>query len=265
MAAQFRITLFFEVGGDGWSESYHSSLQNPTTVVTQAITLVGLRIQMLPANIDLTHVRISDDLIFRDIYFDFLTLPVNGTYVGVPQLPPWNALLIKMQGTDARFIRNLFLRGIPTDQVSGQTFTPQKTWLTAYNAYLNYLTGGGFAIKAKDVTQVKQPIASVSATGVVAMQSAIPGLTGVPPNNLVEILGVKRSLSPTRVYQLASFTSTSAFSLRGWPNLLLANQGYFRLQLTVLATVIKVANGGITERRVGRPFGVPRGRRAIVR
>jgi hypothetical protein len=268
--AQFRITCFFEVGGDGWSESIHSSLTNPVNVVTQAQLYATYRMQLAPQAVDLVHVRISDDQIFRDIYLDPFLLPLSGTYSAGPtvsNLPPWNALLLKMQAIASPTInRNLFLRGIPQDQVSGNAFTPTPSFLAALNAYRSYVTSGGFAIKGKDLSQVKQPIQSVSSVGSVVMGSAIPGLTGVKPNNQVEILGVPRSLVPIRTYLTNTFTDASHFTLRAWPATVnLGATGYFRLNLPVLNVIGVAVTAGITERRVGRPFGQPRGRRAVIR
>jgi len=110
---------------------------------------------------------------------------------------------------------------------------------------------------------LKQPITSINAAGDVVM--TIP-LAGVTINSTIQILGVPRSLVPVRNFRLSSLTSQSVFSLRGWPSgVVLQNRGYLRPNVQILGRISEIVFDSVTERRIGRPFGLLRGRRAVVR
>jgi hypothetical protein len=264
---QFRITFFMEEGENGWTEAVHTTNFTQTNLVSDSLNYLSRRMPISAPTLKCTHVRISDDLLFRDVFLDPIALPVAGTWKPDLNTGPWTAINIRMATANPTVQRSLFLRGIPKPMITSNDYDPTPAHLAAVNNYLAGLTNRSWAIRAKDRSQVKQPITSIAADGTVVMTTGIPGLTAPTAINqpLVQLLGVKRSVSAKRLFQLNAFTDTSHFQLRGWSGGASGAVGFFRLVQYVLYPITQADTEFATERRVGRPFGVQRGRRAVVR
>jgi hypothetical protein len=260
--ALFRTTFFFEQRDNGWSESVHSILTDPIALKAQAIGYVLVRMPLCTPSTLLTHIRISDDLVFRDIILDPLVLPIPGTNPEAVNESPWTAVDVRMSASPT-VQRSLFLRGLPDGQVDGSLpeFTPG--FQASFNAFKSELLTDNWGIKQKDRSQVKQPILSVDGLGNVVM--AVP-LAGLAVKSVVQLLGVPRSKVPGRLFLIDVFTDASHFHVRGWPaGVTLTSQGFFRPVVYLITPIVQVVADAVTERRTGRPFGLLRGRRAVVR
>jgi hypothetical protein len=267
--ALYKATFFFQQGENGWSEGWHTPLTDLPSIIGAVNRYVGFRLGVLQEGAQLTHIRVSDDLTFRDVLIDPAPLPRKGTGQGNPKTlglgSPFVALDITAQ-TNPVITKHLFMRGIPQGQTDDVAPSYGGAYALAIGQFLTYLKAGDWGIKAKDRSQVKQPIASINAAGLVSLTFPLGTLPVGPPAPIVQILGVKRSLVPIRTYQVVNVTSASSFTLRGWGGQVLSNVGYIRLvQYTITAPLITAVIDAVTERRVGRPFGVQRGRRAVVR
>jgi hypothetical protein len=208
------------------------------------------------------HIRVSDDDTFRDVAGSPVTLPATGTFGPLEEFMSV-ALLVRMEAGPL-IQRNLFLRGLPRGQLQGRVFTPDSVFRSRLNAYNNALLTGAWGINAKDRTQVKARIKSIAADGTVVMRDSITGLT---ITSVIQLLGVPRSVIGTRQFQLDDFTDDKHFKLSLGGELLtpITGRGYFRRRVYTIAPLTIVDEPRITERRTGRPFGVLRGRAALVR
>jgi len=261
--ALFRLTFFYEQDENGWSESIHSSSNRVESLIGQTDVYSINRMRFSDAGTILTHVRISDDEVFRDVILDPISLPRRGQFKAPNEKAesPFTALDLRLLAAPT-VQRSLFVRGLPDGQVNGVFPSFTGDFATRYNAWVAILSQGGFSIKNKDRTQIKQPINTISAAGVVNMTSPIPGLGNL---STVQVLGIPRSEIPKRTYTVVNFVDFSNFTLRGYNGPPIAGRGYLRRVVYVLLPIIQAATDFVTERRIGRPFGQLRGRRAVVR
>ena len=260
--ALFRLTFFFEQGENGWSESIHTSAFDTTTLIALSAGYATRRVAFNHASTVLTHVRISDDLIFRDVILDPIPLPQFGQFKPTGHAEgPWTALDARMS-SNPLVQRSMFVRGFPGSQIDGNLPSFTASFAAAYRAWTQFITDNVFSIKNKDRTQVKQAINTISLAGVVNMVTPIPGLANL---STVQVLGIPRSVLPTRTYTVVNFVDGSNFTLRGYKGPAIAARGFLKLQQFVLLGINQIVTDFVTERRVGRPFGVLRGRRAVIR
>jgi hypothetical protein len=259
-----RITFFFEQVGNGWSESLHIDADGDDVLRGYANDYARVRLAISSPETLLTHIRISDDEVFRDIILDPIPLPLRGTFKQAGNIAesPWTALDVRMGTTDKRVQRSLFLRGIPDDQVDGALPSFTAAYRTAIDAWRGYITLSVWAVKAKDRAQAKQPIFTIDGAGNVI--TTIP-LVGVSNLSTIQILGIPRSIVKTRLYRVANVTDQSHFQLRGWTSGLIAGRGFVRPLVYRLYQIDQTLIDAATERRVGRPFGLLRGRAAVIR
>jgi hypothetical protein len=266
MPSVTRITLFFELGDTGWSESYHTGL-DPTIFAFPSLIgqLMAYRQAMLSNKVQIVDVRVSDDLLFRDIGYVTSLTPAQGVLVGRTAAPT-TALLLRMYGGPPpyRYFRNLFLRGLPSTVVDGRAYTGATNLIfnAAVNAFAFFLTGGLFSIKVKDITPPLSEIVSSDAVGNIVTLSPVAGIALL---SHVQIYGVPRSFLKRRAYRVGVLTDPQHFNLFPWGGQVLHNVGKIRVSADTLVPLTKVSIERITERRVGRPFGVPVGRRPPVR
>jgi len=260
--ALYRETFFYEEGENGWSESIHVNVTDTPTLIALASVYANNRLAATSGQVNLTHIRISDDLVFRDVILDPIALPLPGQFKSISRAEaPWTAIDIRLSANPL-VQRSLFFRGMPDGQVNGNQLSFTPAYGAAFNAFVNTIVGGVFSIKNKDRTQLKQPIATISAAGVVNMSAPVAGLGNL---DTVQILGIPRSRVPKRTYLVTNLVDQSNFTLRGWNSGVVTATGYLRRIVYNLLPISIAAADFATERRVGRPFGVLRGRRAVVR
>jgi hypothetical protein len=257
-----RITFFYEQGENGWSESLHSTATDTPTLIALALGYSNQRMAFSSPETVMTHIRISDDQVFRDAILDPVPLPRTGQFKpNNGAEAPWVAFDLRLQA-NPQVTRSLFVRGFPAGQIDGNlpSFTP--AFNTLYARYVQYIAQNAFGIKNKDRSQVKQPIYTVSLAGVVNMSVPVAFLAN---GDTVQILGVPRSVVPKRFYTVINLVDQSNFQLRGYAGPALTHQGYFRRIAYTILPINFTATDFVTKRGVGRPFGVQRGRRAVVR
>jgi hypothetical protein len=257
-----RLTFFFEQGENGWSEAIHTTSTSIPGLVAAATAYRNVRMPLLNAYATLVHVRISDDMVFRDVLFDPFRLPQSGLFgKSFPAEAPWTAIDVRL-GASPTVQRSLFLRGLPAGMISDTTIAGTPSFNASLAAYATRLLNAEFAIKNKDRGQFKQPITSIDAAGNVVM--GIP-LTGVNQQSVIQVLGIPRSVIPIRFFKVNTVTDQSHFQLRGWAGQTVGARGFLRPDVQVLSTITGFQTTVATERRVGRPFGQQRGRRAVIR
>lgn len=253
-----RLTYFFELGDAGWSESIHTTLSTASVAALQTLVTnyTAVRLPLLIGEAQLTHVRISDDEVFRDIAFFPTGLPAPGGFSG-PAAGPWDALLIRMIASST-LRRSLFLRGLPQTVMDGRHQSFRPAFQSAVNAYLAFLSPANpVGIAGKSANPQIAILSAVAATGVVTLTGV---MLGASIGSVVQLTGVPTSLAPTRYYRVINVAGP-VLTLAGWsPLVTLVNQGFLRLTTKTVVQVTSSSAGLITERKVGRPFGQLRGR-----
>ncbi len=266
---RFRVTYFYEQQGAGWSESIHTLLLPGANLTNLIAAYVSARMQIANPSVILTHIRISDDDVFRDFAVPDVAVPQSGQFKksggpagGTREFPSVAALLRIFSGNT--IVRNLFVRGLPDDQNDGNEWDPGAQFNGKFATFRFGLQSTGWAINHKDATQPRARIKSMTASGVVEMIDAIPGLA---LSSTIQLMRVPRSVIPGRFFRLSSFTDEKNFTLAVPPNSLepLFVTGVFRRVAFVLHQIDHTEIERVTERRTGRPFGVLRGRAAPVR
>jgi hypothetical protein len=282
----WRVTFLFEYAGFGWSETVYSLLDSYNQTLQAALVLAGLRAKLLAKDAELTYIRISDIRLYRDF----------GIVTGVGSNPlanddwaadyPTNALLVQVGcgvGASGQRRGRIFLRGLP-DAVVDSRF--DGFWhpgaLAGYpQAYADWraaLAGGNWALMLKNLTAENPeiPVVQLSQlpnppTGVPSVQMVVDGTLGggwVPPlwasvrgwrGNLLSADPTVPNRGPYRVISVGadghSLTLEGATAVRPFPVGLLVRRYEY-----ALFQIVNVSRERITERKTGRPFGLPRGR-----
>ncbi len=209
-----RVTMYFQQGSSGWSETWWYPPGRNTTFWSKLSDLAYKRVDMLAANHALTHVRVTDEGAnrFTRLFIAGKTTRIDGdgTSINLPgkgkedgaggsiEGPPdqvracvHNEIVVGGQRAGLRY-----LAGIPDDisQTEPETLNPTftKFWYALYSAWRLRIITDGWAIKnlAKgvdnpliDVVTYRIRAAAPSVLGVV-----IPGaaaFAGVPPQKVL--------------------------------------------------------------------------------
>jgi hypothetical protein len=261
---RLRLTFFLEQADVGWSESIHTN-QDPADqigLISLIDAYMRTRMLMCTTETQMIDVRVSDDDTFRDIQLQVGGLPLPGAKDG-PSAHPTTAMLVRMFTSNVTVQRSLFLRGLPLANVDGRNLVITPLFNLALSAYNNLLTSGKFVVNAKDRSLPKRLVANMDNFGHVTM---IQPVTGAVPGKQVQVLGVKRSVIPQREpFVVLPFTSESDFFVSPHPPYAVPGPWYLRLVNFQTYLVKGTSEPRLTERRVGRPFGLPRGRAAKIR
>jgi len=171
-----RVTLFFEDGITGWTEShYDSQITTLQGAVTKALAqLVPARVQCLAAGPWLKYIRASRDGTFRDSQIAY-TLPPgssqsspvyinNQRWAGTAAAVDWTTALLRGVGGDF-YRKNIYLSGIPySDPLDIGEPQLDQVLVRAVQQYANILSGQGygFPVWLRDPGQAAQALIPVS-------------------------------------------------------------------------------------------------------
>ena len=134
----YKVTFFFQdSGGYGWSENYYNN-GTVLNVATDAHSLADRRINILPEDASLNYIRHQTNT-YRDVGFSAYN-PNPGQPNG---LFPGNGLVdftsLKTRYEASVGTGRIFLRTVPVQEVTEESFTPSPIFLTLLNAYLDAL------------------------------------------------------------------------------------------------------------------------------
>jgi hypothetical protein len=268
--AVFRVTFFLQQAESGWSETYFSTLNTYQNVATAATVLGGLRQAMCPPAVYLQEVRVSDDLLFRDVWFDPNFQAIQGSFGG-NALPPQAAIKIRMVSPPVvgtkNYSRTLDFSGVPQGQTRlGQFFSPNAAWILAFQQYALQLANTNWGLRIIDqVANPKIAVTTVAVGGVVTTAANVPNMAagvmvrfywprGLRPKNALASYRVTASTA------LNSFTVPAAATLLPPPSFVRA----------LIPSIINLNNGVIFYEELvgnhkrGRPFDQQLGRRRAV-
>lgn len=152
--ADYKVTLFFTEGAQGWSESYYQTANSPELVRPLALALVKARGGMLAGQVGIPYVRISDETIKGDSRVvtnpAFVPLTQFGAGEQIPDFA-WTGLVVRMEATDL-YRRSMTLRGVPDIGPQGPaTAGPMPAnLLAAFNVFRDILKNDSWQMRNKN-------------------------------------------------------------------------------------------------------------------
>lgn len=255
-----RTTWFFNAGAQGWTENFHHLADNYLQVVTALQNVAPLRRAMLSNEMRLQGVRISDDDIPGDSVFVIDGVQGAGTWSGTSD-PVFSALLVRLNA-GALHRRNLYMSGIPDDQVVSGAKVFTAPYLAKVRAFLDSLPVNNFGLRT--LLESGNPwlnVLAVSDAGVVTTTT----VHGYSAGQLVHFRRLK--VTPKMPYRamVGPTPGSLSFTVAPWaprPAVI------FGGQVKRISYVVLPIGGAIIESIVkksrGRAFFVPRGRRRVV-
>lgn len=266
--ALWRATMFFKMGSEGWSETYfyaNGTALEPA-VRADAILLAGARLALLNTQSVLIGIRVSDDLVFRDS--DLLgspDFPAAGTSSFTTSLPARTALICRVQSS-LNHRRTLKLSGLPNNlssagvwQINGPGWSPsanlfisrlQAAWALKINSLVAPPTLNIFSISLTGLSTTSDTTAWPNS----AVKGRFSGVRGVLPNPNGRIFDVLK-------------VDANTISILHWAPRGTATVNYGKIRQVVYG--VEAITGFVQlrmgERKTGRPFDSPRGRRSVAR
>jgi hypothetical protein len=292
IAVTIKINVTYAENGPGWSETYYSSLGNPTDYIQfsspgildpicPAGVFLASRLKCLSQQTYLQHIRASlvgSPQVTMSVYIP--SPSGRGKYIA--NAAPFGEsaevfakLLLRMQcGQTKR--RSLWLGGIPEEIVSSpSTYAPTANWNTQLSQFLSLLTTSTYGIVGR-LTAAGPPVAQVLQSFTISALSIgatiAPAPTNAPGGAYCYCVlrgiryprgwnGVHRgyvNLLQTSI-QIGPFREVKV-SLPPWDAFA---GGTIQLLTFPLTPFTSGFAEYITHRKVGRPFGESRGRLAF--
>jgi hypothetical protein len=121
------IFYFDAAKGTGWAETYHFANQDYPGAGTALDQINTARCALLPSEVTVLRMRISDVAIRGDAFLQTPTTPA-GTITTVSASESNLAVLCRFYSNFIKFF-NHFLRGIPTDNFTNGNWTPTSGWI----------------------------------------------------------------------------------------------------------------------------------------
>jgi hypothetical protein len=263
-----KVTLFFQ-GPDkpGWSESfyYNGGIAEPAYKDAVNALIVG-RCAILTSNCSIVRARLSSTF-----YREPLIINPNfgaGT-PGTESSPTASetvALLLLIQGSP-NGINRPFLQGIPARVVDYDTYTPDSIFNSNMTTFLNVLFNGQWNVvgTANSAAPTHWPITPMSPTPTFPRGYNFLAGTGSPVLNLGETIRVSGTSVPgySGLKRVTKVIAANSYQVGGAAPPV-ADTGvapYFTIMNGYDNPIQTIQPDGITTRKLGRPFGLRRGRR----
>lgn len=265
----YRATFFFRnTGAAGWSETYYSTLSDPTLLMARAKLLKDVRRGLLSHECFLSHIRVSNDDPQRDSNLEGFSsvdsrglFPVLGDPYGNAD-PAFVAALVQIKATQY-ITGRVFLRGIPdSEDQGGGALIGSAQWQAAFADYRAELLANAWALRTLSTSPAPAIVATLVQPGgqqIVAGTTLLPhGWTDGQLVNFTGGIGSAGARGRHRVFA----TGNLAFSFR--TNKLVTTYAGGMKGRAVIFRVDAITDVDYlraVSHKVGRPFGAPRGRR----
>jgi hypothetical protein len=133
-----QATVFYSFGAKiGWTERYFMTATTYSVAKDDVDSLVTKRLALSCPDVKVDYVRVSD----VGVRGDSVVAPAPGlvgTYTAgaapAVSTEPWTALNVRMEG-GTLYRGRKFIHGLPQFLMTGNIFTPDSPWNTAFNAY----------------------------------------------------------------------------------------------------------------------------------
>lgn len=284
MANRLRLTMFFDDGITGWSESHYDLTSQSLSDAVLRFTTIMLpkRRNLLAAGPWLKYLRASYDDTFRDSQVFFTAQPPTnqfGEYINNPAWAgreaavEWTAALLRGVGGDL-YRKQIYVSGIPYFDTA-DIGTPQQDpdLMQAFGTYKNGLVQNNYGFPVWERDLLNHPYKTVTnvVLGVAGYTFTIPGhgfstntvgtrvwLSGMqflfpnPPSPLPRPNGAY-------TYKVVDADTITVFSFR-FPTGGTFVTGQAQGQVKVVVPYQNLLIERFTHRKRGRPFDAPRGR-----
>jgi len=265
----FKCTMFFTVATGsteddpsavrvaGWSESWYDTSIIQENVITDFRKLCAKRAALLPASGTIVAQRYQEVDPVGPSKVDTARFPGGSLLCDYPSL----SLYCRVRGSGVRNIRPMYLRGLPDVTITRGEFTPSFTYAATLQRFFTELQG--FSFRAQALGNQTVAVLTILATGEV--HAAAPGLTGVAAGSKVSITGCRteggKVISGTFIVSAAA--SPTIFTLANYPATVTTG-GNVRLFGNIYPEVPAdgVTVSRVVTKKVGRPFGLFRGRQS---
>jgi len=250
-----RTSVLIQQGNAGWSENFY--LPNATVLqglditqqlavarrhtLSQAATINGIRVSQVDPT-GLASVRL-------------LNLP--GT-VTTGADTPFQSLVVYLR-TDVFTKRAYLMRAVPDANIVGGIYTPSAGYAGAVRDYLALMINRGFAIRRVERDNPLLAIKGITSLGVLSSFVA----HGLVADDLVQLYRTRDTggYDVSGTYRVAAAPTGTTAELANWDSDSTVVKGQFRkFQYAYTNIASTEISGRIVSRKVGRPFGVPRGR-----
>lgn len=272
----FKFTMLINFQGQGFSETWYHTGSGSLSAVPQADldTLLSARNRLTAASVKLVGWRLSDVANPRLTK----TGTCNFSAGGSPPDVPTNAWLATVRGPDGQGRRQWWIRGVPDAAIVWDdkqlAFKPTGTFKSNYDAYVAIVTKSPWAIKV--VTPLKTSTKKGKVTGLtinavgsvrlVGQGGTFAPLTKTAP---VIVTGFKSQLAHLNgVYQAetAAEIADTSIDLLNQSAVGTAVEGYRLGAFARTAEYQYITPNNVSlvsprERKIGRAFFVPAGRR----
>lgn len=181
---------------------------------------------------------------------------VLGTDGDIPQM----ALNCTVQGQGVGNKKSFQLRGIPDGNVFDGDFEPNEQFNAAFTQWVSSLNTRQIRFRGKDLTASQIAIVQVTDLGVFSLQAALNFNVG----DTVQLIRAHNTIGKNvcGMYYVSAKTSNQSGTLLNWTGGTVTLKGKMRVSTYIYPLVDSntVEQQDITTRKVGRPFGLYRGR-----
>lgn len=215
---RYRMTMFFEQSGFGWSETYYTPNATGTQAAFKVQKMLDLRKEMLPPTVGIVGVRLADESFQRRSIFlvprSGHQWPTNGVTLNVPGAGSFTvtgerdqdqvraALQYRVQfDTDRSTTR--YIATIPDllskTEFNSLDFAAVPEWSKKLNLFYTELQSGGWLVRARKFTgdfAVKNVLTwryKESTTGVIGVEVENTDALNVKAGDRVHIRNVRRT------------------------------------------------------------------------
>jgi len=254
-----RVTMFMTQGSAGWSESWYVDAE------------IGAAISAIKAQVPLRRALLATGALVVGLRasqvdppgFSLVETTSNIGSSGLAPDTPFQSLLLRFDTNEGQR-RRFQLRGLPDARCVDGVYSPQTTYDLALQTWQQGMVARTFALRVVNLAHPVVPVASVSTTGLMTV-SGTPGWTA---GQTVKLYRTQNTLGQNVSFPfvIASVPTASTFQLIGWPAGEIVSKGNARRREYVYREIVDFFNTKrVTSRRVGRPFGLPVGRRRRLR
>lgn len=267
----FKIDIFFKSGDSGWSETWYDQAPSFQTAFNDAQTLASGRCKLLASDADIINTRVSDVTIIGDSEVS----PGNTNLKFVPATigdPPFVAAECRGEGTQL-YRRAFHIQGIPAG-VAKPTTVAQTTlsnqWKLALAQFLGTVVtnststrGPAMRVHLRGSDNLAKNIAkfTVTATGYdVTFVTGVP--VGIVPGDQLQIYNIREFPTLAGRWFVSAVAGLVVSIVYPNPvNFTFKGKAYGRRVVLSYVPFTNIFFEKFDRGRVGRPFGVPVGRR----
>lgn len=247
-------TLFIQADNAGWSESFYKD-KDLFSIFPDGRILAAHRLALLGNGVRITAQRAVEVGGTRLSRLQALDLVRTG---GITEDSPFQSLVCRF-GTLNGARRTMLLRGIPDAVITSGQFTAATGYNTLLGTYFTRLRDDGWLVRIINRSNPIVRVRSVDGAGVVVTET----VPGIAENAFVQFYRARDTtgLAIKGQFQVGAVTDERHFVLPSWAPGRIFLTGKMRL-VTYQYERITIAEhtGQIRSHKVGRPFGLFRGR-----